>query len=712
MRILRICLHLLMLTGVFVPLTGCGDDDDIQTAPPPDLSGSWAGTWSGSDPVAGLVTGYWQAELQQSGNTVTGSGLLGGDVDCSESTLVGGVGAQRTLSGSLSRPPCQENNWQVSSLDSANRKTSGVWTQVGSGASGSFTGTQIAWPGGPRIAFFAPPGATAGALVTVTGAGFDPVVANNTLTFNNLAASEVLNATPTRLVARVPVGVSSGILSVRTPTGSASSPRSFDVAVRSPTPAISGWFTVGYQPEDVVVSPDGYRIFVANAGNGSVSMLNLTSRSVLATTLVVSGGALVRGLAISPDARRVYTGYYATSSGEFGLAVLHGSTNSVLRNLPLATAQPVPATVQPGSVAVSPDHTLVVVANAVDGGAFYVVAAESGQVVATVAAGPGAVPAAVVISPDARSAYLLFSGTNLLQVLDLASLSVVATLPLTDPPTSLTIAPDGERIYVSSADAGTLTVVGTAPLQVQSTWSGFATPAGVAISPDGTRLYLANRSANTVTVLRTEDGGVAATIPAAAGPEGLAFAPSGSRAFVTNRDAGTLAEISGIARLTIAKAGLGRGTVSSQGGELSCGVRCSADYLLGTTVTLTATAADANSAFDGWSGDPDCSDGVVTMFASKTCVANFRSLGCFIATAAYGSPLDPHVEALRTFRDRQLLTNPPGRTLVAWYYRTSPPLAAFISRHEPARRVARVLLAPLVYGIAATTDPDTPPLPR
>ncbi len=37
---------------------------------------------------------------------------------------------------------------------------------------------------------------------------------------------------------------------------------------------------------------------------------------------------------------------------------------------------------------------------------------------------------------------------------------------------------------------------------------------------------------------------------------------------------------------------------------------------------------------------------------------------CFIATAAYGSRLDPHLESLRVFRDRFMMTNRPGRALV------------------------------------------------
>jgi len=73
--------------------------------------------------------------------------------------------------------------------------------------------------------------------------------------------------------------------------------------------------------------------------------------------------------------------------------------------------------------------------------------------------------------------------------------------------------------------------------------------------------------------------------------------------------------------------------------------------------------------------------------------------GCFIATAAYGSYMDPHVAALREFRDRRLLTNAPGRAFVAWYYRVSPPLAALIRRHEALRIATRAALAPVVFAI-------------
>ena len=73
--------------------------------------------------------------------------------------------------------------------------------------------------------------------------------------------------------------------------------------------------------------------------------------------------------------------------------------------------------------------------------------------------------------------------------------------------------------------------------------------------------------------------------------------------------------------------------------------------------------------------------------------------GCFIATAAFGSGLAPEVATLRAFRDRCLLANAPGQAFVEWYYRVSPPVAAFIAEHESLKTAARWGLAPIVCSI-------------
>ena len=69
---------------------------------------------------------------------------------------------------------------------------------------------------------------------------------------------------------------------------------------------------------------------------------------------------------------------------------------------------------------------------------------------------------------------------------------------------------------------------------------------------------------------------------------------------------------------------------------------------------------------------------------------------CFVATAAWGSPLAEDVNALRRFRDRHLMTNAPGRAFVDAYYTVGPVAADLIRESEPLRALARASLTPSV----------------
>ena len=132
----------------------------------------------------------------------------------------------------------------------------------------------------------------------------------------------------------------------------------------------------------------------------------------------------------------------------------------------------------------------------------------------------------------------------------------------------------------------------------------------------------------------------------------------------------------------------------------------------GQFVTKWGTYGTGNSQFNGPRGLAFRSNGdiyvadtgnqriqVFTPFSTASGDTDAASISCFIASAAYGSTLDPHVQVLRGFRDRVLAHSPGGRALIEFYYAWSPPAAAFIAQHEGLRTAVRWALTPLVYTI-------------
>ncbi len=70
--------------------------------------------------------------------------------------------------------------------------------------------------------------------------------------------------------------------------------------------------------------------------------------------------------------------------------------------------------------------------------------------------------------------------------------------------------------------------------------------------------------------------------------------------------------------------------------------------------------------------------------------------GCFIATAAFGSPVEKHVQVLKDFRDIFLLKSNMRRAFVTEYYKYFPPVADVIAENSNLRASVRVGLIPLI----------------
>jgi len=69
---------------------------------------------------------------------------------------------------------------------------------------------------------------------------------------------------------------------------------------------------------------------------------------------------------------------------------------------------------------------------------------------------------------------------------------------------------------------------------------------------------------------------------------------------------------------------------------------------------------------------------------------------CFVATAAWGTPLADEIGVLRRLRDRHLRTHPLGRRLVDFYYDVGPAAAGIVGDHPWLAAAVRTALTPVV----------------
>jgi len=141
------------------------------------------------------------------------------------------------------------------------------------------------------------------------------------------------------------------------------------------------------------------------------------------------------------------------------------------------------------------------------------------------------------------------------------------------------------------------------------------------------------------------------------------------------------------------------GTYAINGGSFT-----SADGIVnnGDTVTVQLTSSGSNSTTTNATltiGGVSGTFSVTTQAAPASSGGSGSGGGCFIATAAFGLPLERHVQILRDFRDRYLLNYKLGQKFVTLYYQISPPIAGTIAKSEALRMFTRWCLMPVI-GVA------------
>lgn len=164
-----------------------------------------------------------------------------------------------------------------------------------------------------------------------------------------------------------------------------------------------------------------------------------------------------------------------------------------------------------------------------------------------------------------------------LSIIDSATMSVVANVPLGKRPRGIHASRDGKLIYVAlsgspiagpgvdesklpppdkSADG--IGVFDVAVNKVVKMLPGGSDPEEFDLSLDGKLIYVSNEDAAGVSIVDLESGKIAATLPTGEEPEGVKVSPDGKHVLVTSEDAGTVAVIDAAAQKVLHTLKIGR----------------------------------------------------------------------------------------------------------------------------------------------------------
>lgn len=168
----------------------------------------------------------------------------------------------------------------------------------------------------------------------------------------------------------------------------------------------------------------------------------------------------------------------------------------------------------------------------------------------------GIFPTAVAVNLGGARAYVANQNSGDVSVIDTATNSVVTSVAV-GTLQAVAIDPAGNRVYTANGSSDSVSVIDTASNSVVATVAVGTYASSVAVNPAGTFLYVTNENSNNVSVIDTASNTVTATVAVGSRPYGVAISPDGSRAYVTNSSSSSVSVIDTASNTVVATVNLG-----------------------------------------------------------------------------------------------------------------------------------------------------------
>jgi YVTN family beta-propeller protein len=286
---------------------------------------------------------------------------------------------------------------------------------------------------------------------------------------------------------------------------------------------------VGKRPRGVHLSPDSRRLYVAVSGSPIMAPGAHAERAAASAPdksadgiaeVDVATGKVLRKLSVGSDPEQ----FAITPDGRW--AIVSNEDEGTASCWDLATGDRVFSTRvadEPEGVALDRRHAEVYVTCEQTGDVFVLNRTNGTEIAHFRVRGR---PRSVAFLPNADIAYVPAEGEHEVSVVDTAAHRVQSTISIPGRdvlPMCAVASPKGDFVYVSTGRGNTVAVIDTAARTVAATVPVGERPWGIALSPDGKILFAANGRSNDVSMVNVATRRETARIKVGTGPWGIAI---------------------------------------------------------------------------------------------------------------------------------------------------------------------------------------------
>ena len=137
-------------------------------------------------------------------------------------------------------------------------------------------------------------------------------------------------------------------------------------------------------------------------------------------------------------------------------------------------------------------------------------------------------------APPRPVCYVADFFANSVDVIDIATNTVVKAIPVGSNPWGVALNPRGSLACVTNFNSGNVYLIDTKTNEITGSIAVGSGPLGVAFAPKGAKAYVNNCFSNSVSVINTAKKSVIKTIPVQGYPYGIAVTPNGQFVYVAN----------------------------------------------------------------------------------------------------------------------------------------------------------------------------------